>query len=315
MKSKFLAIILCLLFVPFCHAGVVIGNYYASAADTTAPTLQSATIGTDGETWTLVFDETVNIGSGGNGGWSVTMTTAGSVTLTYSSGDGSDTLVYTGGTTVNSGDTASNGLDYTQPGDGIEDNTGNDLANIDDASITNNSTQGGDNCSGGEEIGYTPVGDTNTVLSDGNSRVQGIYTVTCTGDLDTGYFYGMQGNDNAVISVYKDNGDGIPDDTADTLVGSTGTITTDGDGTDQYYSSAFTSGSLEKDDVIFIVVYIGDGGWRYAYDAASTAAHTDLDVTCNGFDSVPSEITDGGGCTYPTDDNVEMSLYITMSAP
>lgn len=114
-----------------------------SSADTTPPTLSSATIGTDGETFTFVFDENVNIGTGGSSGWSITMSSAGSDTLTYSSGDGTDTLVYTFGTVIDAGETVTAGLDYTQPGDGIEDDAGNDLATIDDASVTNNSTQGG----------------------------------------------------------------------------------------------------------------------------------------------------------------------------
>ena len=77
------------------------------------------------------------------GGFSVTMTDAGAIALTYSSGDGTSTLVYTGDVTVQSGDTVSSGLDYTQPGDGIEDADGNDLATFTGASVSNNSTQGG----------------------------------------------------------------------------------------------------------------------------------------------------------------------------
>ena len=107
------------------------------------PNLSSATIGSDGTTWTLVFSEAVTIGSGGSGGFSVTMTNAGAITFTYSSGDGTSTLVYTGDVTVQSGDTVSSGLDYTQPGDGIEDADGNDLATFTGASVSNNSTQGG----------------------------------------------------------------------------------------------------------------------------------------------------------------------------
>jgi len=108
-----------------------------------APTLSSATIGSDGTTWTLVFSEAVTIGSGGSSGFSVTMTNAGAITLTYSSGDGTSTLVYTGDVTVQGGDTVSSGLDYTQPGDGIEDADGYDLASFTGASVSNNSTQGG----------------------------------------------------------------------------------------------------------------------------------------------------------------------------
>lgn len=121
--------------------------YTSEANDTTdappaAPTLSSATIATNGTTWTLAFNENVNIGAGGSGGFAVTMSTAGVVALTYSSGDGTTSLVYTGDVTVNSGETASSGLDYTQPGNGIEDDVGTDLATFSTEAVTNNSTEG-----------------------------------------------------------------------------------------------------------------------------------------------------------------------------
>jgi len=110
-------------------------------SDETAPTLQSVTIGTNGTSWSFVFNEAVTVGAGGSSGWSVTMTLAGAITLTYASGDGTDTLVYTGSITVTDSDTVASGLNYTQPGNGIEDLAGNDLENISSASVTNNSTQ------------------------------------------------------------------------------------------------------------------------------------------------------------------------------
>lgn len=63
----------------------------------------------------------------------------GSVTLAYASGSGSSTVTFTGSRTVYSGETGT--LDYTQPGNGIEDATGNDLATIAGKSVINNSTQ------------------------------------------------------------------------------------------------------------------------------------------------------------------------------
>lgn len=113
----------------------------AGGSDTTAPTLSTATIGMNGTTWTFVFSEIVSIGAGGSAGWAVTMANAGAVTLTYASGSGSTTLVYTGNVTVYTGDTVSSGLNYTQPGNGIEDAKGNDLANISGKAVTNNTTQ------------------------------------------------------------------------------------------------------------------------------------------------------------------------------
>lgn len=78
-----------------------------------------------------------------SGGWNVTMSVAGAVTLTYSSGSGTASLVYTGAPTVNSGEINTVGLGYTQPGNGIEDAAGNDLPTFSTHLVINNSTQGG----------------------------------------------------------------------------------------------------------------------------------------------------------------------------
>jgi hypothetical protein len=121
----------------------VSAGYNLSGADETPPTLSSVAIGTNGTTWTFAFDETISIGAGGNGGWAVSMSTQGAVTLTYSSGSGTSSLVYTGNKTVLSGETVSSGLNYTQPGSGITDTATipNDLANISSHAVTNNSIQ------------------------------------------------------------------------------------------------------------------------------------------------------------------------------
>jgi hypothetical protein len=107
--------------------------------DTTAPTLTSATIGTNGTSLTLVFAEAVTIGAGGNGGLSFTAA-GGSATCTYSSGTGTDTLVYTLSRTIADTEVWAE-LDYTQPTNGIEDTSGNDVASFFDVPATNNSTQ------------------------------------------------------------------------------------------------------------------------------------------------------------------------------
>lgn len=107
--------------------------------DTTAPTLTSATIGTNGTSLTLVFAEAVTIGAGGNGGLSFTAA-GGAATCTYSSGTGTDTLVYTLSRTIADTEVWAE-LGYTQPGSGIEDTSGNDVASFFDVPVTNNSTQ------------------------------------------------------------------------------------------------------------------------------------------------------------------------------
>jgi hypothetical protein len=114
-----------------------------NATDVTAPTLDSASIPTTGDSLSIVFSETVSIGAGGNGGFTITMS-GGAVSLTYSSGSGSNTLVYTTDRTIDAGETCSD-FDYTQPGNGVEDAAGNDLASFSNqhAQVTNNSTEGG----------------------------------------------------------------------------------------------------------------------------------------------------------------------------
>lgn len=105
----------------------------------TVPTLSSATIPSAGTSITLLFSEAVTIGAGGNGGWTITMD-GGAATLTYASGSGTSSLVYTLSRTVNSGETGT--VAYTQPGDGVEDAAGNDLATIASHAVTNNSSGG-----------------------------------------------------------------------------------------------------------------------------------------------------------------------------
>lgn len=107
--------------------------------DVIAPTLTSATIGTNGTTLTLVFDEIVTIGAGGSGGFSF-WTEGGSASVTYSSGSGTDTLVCTLGRTVKSTELFPE-IFYTQPGDGIQDAAGNELASFGFSLTVNDSTQ------------------------------------------------------------------------------------------------------------------------------------------------------------------------------
>lgn len=104
------------------------------------PTLSSATIPTGGTTLVLAFNEAVTPGAGGSTGWALSLS-SGSVTATYASGAGTSSLTYNLSGTVYSGTTGT--VSYTQPGNGIEDGTGNDLTTLTGFSITNNSTQGG----------------------------------------------------------------------------------------------------------------------------------------------------------------------------
>lgn len=118
-------------------------EFGSTQGDTTHPTLVSATIPAAGNVLNLVFSETVTFGAGGNAGLALTMSGGGVETLTYVSGSGSSTLVYSLGPTVLIGETKVSGLDYTQPGSGIQDTVANDLVTFTGAAVTNNSTVSG----------------------------------------------------------------------------------------------------------------------------------------------------------------------------
>ena len=110
------------------------GVYPTSAPDTTAPTLVSKTITAAGTTITFAFNENVAIGLGGNGGWTINMT-GGAATLTYASGSGSSNLIYNISRVIAAGQTGT--VSYVQPGNGVEDVAGNDLASLSNSAVTN----------------------------------------------------------------------------------------------------------------------------------------------------------------------------------
>lgn len=107
--------------------------------DLVAPTFVNAAIGVLGTTIGIVHSEVVVIGAGGNGGFTIGLS-GGACTLTYSSGSNSNTLVYTTSRTIEATETVTD-FDYTQPGNGVEDLSGNDLASFSNqhALVTNGS--------------------------------------------------------------------------------------------------------------------------------------------------------------------------------
>lgn len=99
----------------------------------TAPTLSSATIPSDGGSIVLRFSTEIFVGAGGNGGFTLNMSGGASV-MTYSSGAGTKALTYTLSRTIATDETGD--LDYTQPGDGLEDVNQTDVASFIDAPVT-----------------------------------------------------------------------------------------------------------------------------------------------------------------------------------
>lgn len=119
----------------------------------------SATINAAGTQLSIVWPTTMTDAGGGRDGFSFTPS-GGAASLTYLSGTGTSTYVYTIGRTILSGETFATGLAYAQPGSGLQvpaSGTIQDLTDVGSfpqvanvsgatftgATITNNSTQGG----------------------------------------------------------------------------------------------------------------------------------------------------------------------------
>ena len=103
------------------------------------PTFSSFTIGTTGTSLTAAMSAATSVGAGGSGGLSLSCTTAGTLSATYSSGTGTSSLVYTI-PVVYTGDTCT--ASYTNPTNGLEGTSGGvDVANISGfTGVSNNST-------------------------------------------------------------------------------------------------------------------------------------------------------------------------------
>ncbi|MES2568667.1 MAG: hypothetical protein V4710_01280, partial [Verrucomicrobiota bacterium] len=153
-------------------AGLVVTNN-SSAGE--PPLLLSVLVDEDAGTWQFLFTQPVEIGAGGSGGFSVTAE-FGAVTLTYLSGAGTDTLLYSGSRSVHANETIT--LDYTQPGNGIENGVGVDLASITNQAVANDSGITGMFASGGTitEVGGNRIHTYNSssdfeVLVAGNADI------------------------------------------------------------------------------------------------------------------------------------------------
>jgi hypothetical protein len=111
------------------------------APDTTSPEVLAVSINTSGTQATISFDEEVEFGVGGNGGFVLNRTSGGggTVSLSYVSGGGGTALVYTTEATVYAGETFT--LQFTQPSSGVQDVAGNPLVSFSGQAVTNNSTE------------------------------------------------------------------------------------------------------------------------------------------------------------------------------
>jgi len=101
----------------------------------TPPEEQSATVTTAGNQIAVAINKPVVIGAGGSGGFTVSS----DFTVTYSAMSGS-TVLLNPSRTINEGETFT--ITYVNPGNGVEDASGNDLASFSALAVTNYSQQG-----------------------------------------------------------------------------------------------------------------------------------------------------------------------------
>lgn len=158
IKSTILFVFFALLFASTqAFAGVIyVPMLCKASADVTAPTMSSATIATNGTTLTLAYDENVTQGAGYNDSdIDLDCTVNGdNVSVTYSSGDGTNSHVYTIGATIYQSADETCTLDFNGDANSLEDDSGNDLASISNGAITNNSTQAAPTCDDSSCTGF-----------------------------------------------------------------------------------------------------------------------------------------------------------------
>lgn len=108
---------------------------YVAPVDTTAPSITSATINAPATTLTVNFNEAAVFGAGGSSGFVPTLT-GGASSMTYVSGSGSASWIFSLARSPAYGETGT--LAFTQPGNGAEDAAGNDVVTVSGITITNN---------------------------------------------------------------------------------------------------------------------------------------------------------------------------------
>jgi Right handed beta helix region len=106
-------------------------------SDTTPPTVTAATIPTGGTTLVLTTSEPCTIGAGGGAGLTVTMS-GGAATVGSVSGTNTSSFTATLSRPIGANETGT--FSYAQPGAGITDMAGNELASISNATVINNQT-------------------------------------------------------------------------------------------------------------------------------------------------------------------------------
>lgn len=286
----------------------------ADNEDTTAPTMSTQAIGADGRTVTFTFSEPVRVGTGGSAGFTLTNGGSEEIAITYVSGSGSATLTYHASACVPSTDTFTSGLVYTQPGNGIEDMAGNDLASFSGAgakTVTNGSTQACDLATSLFEHGESaPSGSAN---ASGNALNLGVKFQTSTqGTMTHCWFYKIAADTGThVCTVYR------------VFDGSVvGTVNFADESESGWQDQAFASAlNIAADEDYIVTVSHPTGNWTSTVDYfLSTYTNSNLTATTSGTDYAGRYVY-GASMAYPTNDSarnywVDFTMsYATAGGP
>ncbi len=239
-----------------------VGSY--TVQDTTPPTLSSADIDVTGDTLTLNFNEIVGIGAGGSTGVTITPD-GGAATVTYLSGAGTTSLVFDISRTILSGETVT--LDYTNPGDGFEDLSGNDLATISGSSVTNNSTS----------TGFTPT--VGTFASDYMTTSTAGVAWSDTKTFTASFWIKFNGGDGVLQQIFRNgNGRFLIEKTTANLIRAT----------------ASTTGGTATLNISGSTALTVASGWTHVLicvDTADAANHIKRKIFINGVADTITETT------------------------
>lgn len=108
----------------------------STAAETDPPTIINVEISADGLVTTITLSEPIHIGAGGSGGWAMTAS-GGAVTQTYDTFVFGSQILLNNSRVIGGSETVTQA--YTQPGNGVEDLSGNDMVTVSGVAVTNGS--------------------------------------------------------------------------------------------------------------------------------------------------------------------------------
>jgi len=198
--------------------------------------------------------------SGGEGGWTIAPT-GGAATVSYVSGEYSDTFILTTSRAILPVGTETLTLSYVQPGNGVEDSAGNELVSLGPVAVTNNSA-----ASAPSTTAYTLFGDdapSGTSAGSGNAVTLGVRFTTSAYVLATHVkFY------KAVAMDGQTHTGAIWEDTGRLL----GQIEFTGESGSGWQTMALSPAiPLHPGQTYLSTVHVGDGDWIYKSDSFGSA--------------------------------------------